>query len=106
MALLPTDSVIKEAGIRVDTSRAMRFNGSGGEITAYPIQLDAVALGSVVRDNLPGAAGVWSSVQRGASGAVAPVTGGSVSSAFLSPFALTIDTVGMRLFITRGHTTS
>ena len=106
MALLPTDSVIKEAGIRVDTSRAMRFNGSGGEITAYPLRLDAVALGSVVRHNLPGAAGVWSSVQRGAPGAIAPVTGGSVSSAFLSPFALTIDTVGMRLFITRGHTTS
>jgi predicted aspartyl protease len=105
MALLPTDAVIRDAGIRVDTNRAIRFNGSGGEITAYPIQLDAVALGGMVRHNLPGAAGVWSSVQRGAPGAVAPVTGGSVSSAFLSPFALTIDTVGMRLFITRGRTT-
>jgi len=106
MALLPTDSMIKEAGIHVDTSRAMRFNGSAGETTAYPIQLDAVALGSVVRHNIPGAAGVWPSVQRGAPGVIAPVTGGSVSSAFLSPFALTIDTVGMRLFITRGHATS
>jgi len=105
MALLPTDSLIKEAGIRVDSAKAMRFNGSGGEVTAHPVQVDTVALGSVVRHNLPGAAGVWPSVQPGAPGAIAPVTGGSVSSAFLSPFALTIDTVGMRLFIAREHAT-
>ena len=105
MALLPTDSLIEESGIRVDSARAVRFNGSGGEITAYPVQVDTVALGSVVRHSLPGAAGVWPSVQPGAPGAIAPVTGGSVSGAFLSPFALTIDTVGMRLFIARGHAT-
>jgi len=106
MALLPTDPLINEAGIRVDRGRPMRFNGSGGEITAYPVRVDTVALGSVVRHNLPGVAGVWPPVQPGAPGVIAPETGGSVSSAFLSPFALTIDTVGMRLFIAHGHTTS
>ncbi|HEV8635717.1 MAG TPA: aspartyl protease family protein [Chloroflexota bacterium] len=104
MAFLPTDTTVEQAGINVDKSKATRFVGSGGESIAYPIQLDEVALGSVVRHNLPGAAGVWPS--RRVRGAVEPVIGGAVSSAFLSLFALTIDTVGMRLFLAQGGKTS
>lgn len=105
MAFLPTDSTVERVGIHVDRSNARQFLGSGGESIAYPIKLDEVALGSVVRHNLPGAAGVWPSAQLRAPGAVEPVVSGAVSSAFLSPFALTIDTVGMRLFLARGRRT-
>jgi predicted aspartyl protease len=100
MALLPTDAAISEANIQVDKTKTMLFLGGGGAFTAYPIQVDEVGLGPAVRHKLPGAAGVWKSFQ--APGVVEPVTGGAISSAFFSPFALTIDTVGMRLFITQG----
>jgi predicted aspartyl protease len=97
MAFLPTEATVKEAGIRVDESKPVQFVGSGGPSTAYPIQINQVALGSVVRENLTGAAGVWPSLR--IRGAIEPVIAGAVSSAFLAPFALTIDTIGMRLFV-------
>jgi hypothetical protein len=70
-----------------------------------------VTLGSVVRRNLPGAANVIQGpvVQRlrpGSSAVIEPRIGGSVSGAFFRPFSLTIDTVGMRLFVARGRTAS
>jgi predicted aspartyl protease len=107
----PSWATVKEAGIRVDKSKAYQFHGSGGAFTAYPIQLKEVTLGSVVRRNLPGAANVIQGpvVQRprpGSSAAIEPIIGGSVSGAFFRPFSLTIDTVGMRLFVARGRTAS
>lgn len=100
MALLPTDATISEARIQVDKTNTMQFLGGGGAFTAYPIHIDEVGLGPVVRHNLPGAAGVWQSFQP--PGVVQPVTSGAISSAFFSPLALTIDTIGMRLFVTHG----
>jgi hypothetical protein len=107
----PSWATVKEAGIHVDRSKAYQFHGSGGAFTAYPIQLKEVTLGSVVRRNLPGAANVIQGpvVQRprpGSSAAIEPRIGGSVSGAFFRPFSLTIDTVGMRLFVARGRTAS
>ena len=107
----PSWATVKEAGIHVDRSKAYQFHGSGGTFTAYPIQLTEVTLGSVVRRNLPGAANVIQGpvVQRprpGSSAAIEPRVGGSVSGAFFRPFSLTIDTVGMRLFVLRGRTAS
>jgi predicted aspartyl protease len=119
----PSWATVKEAGIRVDRSKAYQFHGSGGAFTAYPIQLKEVTLGSVVRRNLPGAANVIQGPvvegprpgssgathvvqgpQPGSSAAIEPRIGGSVSGAFFRPFSLTIDTVGMRLFVARGRT--
>ena len=105
----PSWATVKEAGIRVDRSKAYQFHGSGGVFTAYPMQLTEVSLGSVVRRNLPGAANVIQGhvVKRprpGSSAAIKPRIGGSVSGAFFRPFSLTIDTVGMRLFVARGRT--
>jgi predicted aspartyl protease len=99
MAFLPSDAVIEQAGIQVDQSKATRFVGSGGVSTVYPIQVDELALGPVVRRNLTGAVGVWPSPR--ILGGVEPVIGGAVSNAFLSAFALTIDTAGMRLFLSQ-----
>jgi len=100
MALLPTDATIEQARISVDQSRPQSFVGSGGESSVYPMQVDELALGSVVGRNVNGAAGVWRSLQF--PGAVEPTIGGAVSSAFFSALALTIDTEGMRLFLSAG----
>jgi predicted aspartyl protease len=107
----PSWATVKEAGIHVDKSKAYQFHGSGGAFTAYPIQLKEVTLGSVVRRNLPGAANVIQGPvvqgpRPGSSAAIEPISGGSVSGAFFRPFSLTIDTVGMRLFVARGRTAS
>jgi hypothetical protein len=127
-AFFPSPLTVRRAGIPVDRSKGFAFHGSGSTFTAYPIRLKEVALGSVVRYDLAGAANVIQSPVvptgqgrrmrpsggtqvstrgpgAGPTVAVQPTIGGSVSSGFLRPFSLPIDTTGMRLFVARSDVT-
>ena len=89
------ESVIKQAGIRLDEDKAFEGAGGGGKLKVVPYTVRRISLGAIVADNLPGLFDgpfPWES-------SFGFHLAGMVGHDFFKPYAVTFDFETMRIFL-------
>jgi Aspartyl protease len=90
-----TTAAVHASGVHPDTGRPVQLAGVGGAFTAYPFEASELALGTVTEHKVQG------TTTPSGGPATDFTVAGSVGEPFFRPYAVTIDTVGMRLFLAR-----
>jgi len=94
--LMPSDDLVKAAGIKLDQSRAGTGIGGGGTVTSVPFTTDRIAVGSAVERNVPGLY-----TPEGTPLSRFPFTvWGLISNDFLKHYAYTVDFDAMKIVLT------
>lgn len=89
------ESVIKEAGIKLEENKAGSGIGGGGAVHIVPFTVDELSLGSATEHNVRGLFTGRFPMEN----AFGFRLGGLISHGFFRPYALTFDFDGMRLYL-------
>ncbi|NHJ49900.1 MAG: tetratricopeptide repeat protein [Asgard group archaeon] len=89
------ESTIKEAGIELQSDKAITGSGGGGKLQAIPFIVDELSLGNVVEKNIRG----FFAGGKTLSEMVGFHIGGIISHGFFRNYALTFDFTKMRLIL-------
>lgn len=90
------ESTLKEAGIKLQESRASEGIGGGGKIMSIPFDVEELTLGDARGRNIQGVYGAFPPYLESAFGFR---IGGLISHGFFRSYALTLDFTGMRYFL-------
>jgi predicted aspartyl protease len=90
-----TAAAARASGVHPAAGSGLQLGGAGGTFRAYPFQAPELALGTVTEHKVAGAV-----VPQGGPAAGFTIAG-SVGWPFVRPYAVTIDTVGMHLYLVK-----